>query len=39
MYMQKFLGVNRIKGISADVIAYGANWFSITGDFVKYIVE
>lgn len=25
MYMQKFLGVNRIKGISADAIVYGAN--------------
>lgn len=33
--VQKALGINRIKG---KKIQKGANWFSITGDFAKYVV-
>lgn len=38
MVIQKAFGVNRVKDIE-QYLGKGANWFSITGDFAKYIVE
>lgn len=34
--VQRILGVDRIKGLK---VGKGANWFSITSDFAKYIIE
>ena len=36
--LQKIAGVNLVKKNQLD-ICYGANWFSITGAFAKYILE
>ena len=36
--IQKLIGVNRIKNTSL-IFGKGSNWFSITGDFAKYVVE
>ena len=38
MIIQRAFGVNRVKDIE-QYLGKGANWFSITGDFAKYIVE
>ncbi len=35
---QKLCGVDRVKGFSGE-IAKGPNWFSITDDFARYVVE
>lgn len=35
---QKFIHINRLHGSDLE-IGYGSNWFSITDQFAKYIVE
>ena len=35
---QKLCGVNRVRGFSGE-FAKGPNWFSITEDFARYVVE
>ena len=37
--IQKALGINRIKDLDSSDIAKGSQWFSITGDFARYIVS
>lgn len=36
--VQKLLGINRIKHIS-ESIKKGANWFSITHEFARYVIS
>ena len=36
--LQKFIHINRLRGSDLE-IGYGSNWFSITNQFAKYIVE
>lgn len=39
VYVQKMFGVNRLKKIKKIKIMTGANWFSITDSFAKYVVS
>ena len=39
VYAQKMFGVNRLKKIKEIEIMTGANWFSITDSFAKYVVS
>lgn len=36
--MQKLVGVNRLRNIKLKIMS-GAQWFSITGEFAKYLLE
>lgn len=36
--IQKLIGINRLKN-SNLIVQKGTNWFSITGDFAKYVVS
>lgn len=36
--IQKWLGVNRIKGKEEQLLYYGSQWFSITDGFARYLL-
>lgn len=38
MVLQMFIGVNRNKNYN-EVIKYGSQWFSITDNFAKYVID
>lgn len=38
VFLEKILGVNRVKDIEND-LGKGSNWFSITDDFARYVVS